>query len=284
MEFFSIECFITVVRTGSFTRASEVLGRTQSAISQQIAKIESQLAKKLLNRAKIITLTPDGEYFYAYAKQIYDLQKEVQQHFLGSQIDGEVKFGLPEDFIAIFLDSVLSEFTQIYPNVVIKIECDLSLHLLERFHQHEFDMILLKVDTPESFNNSQEVWSERLEWVASKLFYQKYTEKDHSLPLVLSPPPCLYRSRALKALEDAKMDYRIVFTSSSYHSKVAAVKAGLGLTLLPVSMIPQHLFMLDRKKLSLPLLHDTHVSLLRHNLHDPIIQTFGDFVIKKLKH
>lgn len=278
---FAIECFIVVAQTSSFTRASQYLGRTQSAISQQIAKIESYLEKKLFVRGKNITLTVDGEAFYNYAKQIYDLHQQAIQHFKDPNVQGEVKFGLPEDFVTIFLDSVLQEFSRIHPNVTINIECDLSLNLLQRFKNHEFDMILLKINRPEDFENSLAVWSEKLEWVGNKHLIRSF-HIEKNLPLVLSPTPCLYRSRALEALDEASLKWQIVFTSTSYNSKIAAVKAGLGLTVLPRSMVPNHLGIINHS--DLPALNDTHVSLLKHNQNHPIIATFEKFIIKKLKH
>ena len=281
LDNFALEAFINVVEKESFTKASEYIGRTQSAVSQQIAKIEALLGKPLLIRGKNIALTPEGETFYTYAKQIYDLQKQAIQHFKSPSVKGEVKFGLPEDFITIFLDSVLSEFTRHHPNITINIECDLSLNLLERFKNHEFDMILLKVNQAQDVPNSLEVWSEQLEWVGSKMFSNKQ-DLTQDLPLVLSPPPCLYRLRAIESLEEKNIKSRIVFTSSSYNSKIAAVKAGLGITVLPRSMVPNQLHILNDSRL--PKLDDTHISLLKHDEKNTLISSFGDFIMKKLKH
>lgn len=278
---FSLECFLAVVKTGSFSKASESIGRTQSAVSQQIAKIELYLGKKLFIRNKNILLTYDGETFYHYAKQINGLYRQLIQQFRRSEVHGEVKFGLPEDFITIFLDSVLSEFTHIHPKVTINIECDLSLNLLDRFQKREFDLVLLKMEKIENSGNCVEVWSEELDWVGNKQHAQ-CLNLEKEIPLVLSPSPCLYRLRALTALEEKSINTHIVFTSASYNSKIAAVKAGLGITVLPKSMIPNYLYILNHS--ALPKLSDTHISLLKHNHHNLLVSSFGDFVLKKLKH
>jgi DNA-binding transcriptional LysR family regulator len=86
----------------------------------------------------------------------------------------------------------------------------------------------------------------------------------------------------VRALEEQNRNYRIVFTSSSFNSKIAATKAGLGLTVLPKSMIPGNLCAITHS--DLPVLHDTHISLLKHNDNNPLITSFADFIIKKLKH
>jgi DNA-binding transcriptional LysR family regulator len=275
----TLKCFIAVAESKSFTKASEIIFKTQSAVSQQISKLEQYFDKKLFFRDKIILLTKDGEVFYEYAKQIYQLQAQASNYFKHSKIQGEVKFGLPEDFITIFLDDVLNDFKIIHPDININIECDLSLNLLNRFAQDEFDMILFKMDDAKIIDKSQEIWSEKLEWVVSKSLAQSIQELK-TIPLILSPQPCLYRSRAIQALQASNLNYNIVFTSSSYNSKIAAIRAGLGISVIPKSMIPKDLKIL--KNNSLPKMDDTHVGLIQKDSENIVIASFTDFIMQKL--
>lgn len=277
---FGYECFLAVAETQSFTKASEKVKRTQSALSQQIAKLETLLGKPLFTRGKQITLTEDGKLFYAYAKKIMMLQHEALLHFTQPVIKGEVRFGLPEDFSALFLDQVLKAFYTQYPGILINIECDLSLNLLERFNQKEFDLILYKSSDSPATTMGQEVWSEKLEWVIVKEGYDKNFQ-NQSIPLILSPSPCIYRARALEALEAKSLKWHITFTSTGYNSKIAAVKAGLGITILPKSMIPQGFEAYPGNYL--PPLFDTHFCLLKHT-NTPQINTFEAYILNKLRH
>jgi molybdenum-dependent DNA-binding transcriptional regulator ModE len=93
----TLECFLAVADTGSLTRAAEVVGRTQSAVSQQMAKLEQDLGKTLFLRGKKFVLTPDGEILLGYARQIVKLQREAFDRFREPELEGEVRFGLPED-------------------------------------------------------------------------------------------------------------------------------------------------------------------------------------------
>src|SRR5690606_36431896 len=102
------------------------------------------------------------------------------------------------------------------------------------------------------------------------------------LPLVLSPSPCVYRARAIKALEQAHVKSRLVFSSPSYAGTIAAVKAGLGITVLPRTMIPAQLQALTHA--NLPVLEDTHICLLKQNNHNLALLSFEKFVLAKLKH
>ncbi len=274
----ALQCFLALADTRSFTKAADQVGRTQPAISQQMAKLENFLGKQLYVRGKVFSLTPEGEIFLSYARQIFALHREVIDRFKEPDLEGEVRFGLPEDFSSVFLSSVLTDFVRIHPRVLLNIECDLTLNLYERFKRKEFDLVLVKMNRPEDFPYGHEVWSERLEWAGSI----RSAEHMDTIPLVLSPQPCVYRTSALKALEQANKKWRLAFTSPSYAGTIAAVKAGMGITVLPRTMIPDDIDVLDL--LTLPPLEDTHVSLLKHSSDNVVINSFEGFVLKKLKH
>ena len=164
----------------------------------------------------------------------------------------------------------------------INIEFDLTINLFERFKKNEFDMVLVKMSMPEDFPNGIDVWSEKLEWVGDKNLLSTFYGNQKPLPLVLSPQPCVYRSRAISALENANIKWQVVFSSPSYNGTIAAVKAGLGITILPKIMIPNQLQTLNHT--ILPVLSDTHISLLKRNKINVAIASFEEFVLEKLKH
>jgi len=273
-----LQSFLAVAETGSFTRAAERVGRTQSAISQQMARLESQLGAPLFIRGRVLALTPEGEVFLSYAKQMAALHCEVMDRFREPELEGEVRFGLPEDFAHVFLSDVLASFSRLHPRILLNIECDLTYHLFERFKRREFDLVLVKMSRPEEFPNGQAVWSEPIEWVGDGALLQS----GKPLPLVLSPQPCVYRAHALSALQDAGHRWRLVFSSPSYAGTVAAVEAGMGITVLPRTMIPHTLDVLQA--VSLPALHDTHISLLKHTPDNSAINSLETFVLNTLRH
>lgn len=273
----TVQCFIAVAETASFTKAAERVGRTQSAISQQMTKLENLLGKPLLIRGKTFALTPEGEIFLGYARQIFALHREAMDRFKEPELEGEVRFGLPENFASVYLSEVLADFSRIHPRILLNIECDLTLNLFDRFKKKEFDLVLVKMNRPEDFPNGLEVWSEPLKWVGDATLI----DPNKPVPLVLSPQPCVYRASALKTLENAGRSWRLVFSSPSYAGAVAAVRAGMGITVMPHTMIPSDLSALDTALL--PKLAGTHVSLLKHRADNPAINSLEEFVIKKLK-
>ena len=245
-----------------------------------MAKLELDLGKTLFVRGKKFVLTPDGEILLGYARQIVKLQCEAFDRFREPELEGEVRFGLPEDFASVFLTGVLREFSQLHPRILLHIECDLTVNLFERFKKKEFDLALLKMSRPEDFPNGIDVWTEALEWVGNPSFFA--ADSNLPIPLVLAPQPCVYRSRALQALESDKRKWRVVFSSHSFASTIAAVRAGMGVTVLPRNMVPHNLEIVKRQK-STPALQDTHISLLKHDATNPAVNSFEQFVLGGLR-
>lgn len=275
----TLTCFVAVAEAGSFTRAAEKVARSQSAVSQQITKLEKQIGKPLFRRSKHLTLTPEGETLLTYARQIIQLNRDALDRFKQPELQGEVRFGLPEDFASVFLADVLSEYNALHPRILLNIECDLTINLFSRFKKKQFDLVLVKMNRPSDFPNGIDVWSESLEWVGNRSFF---ANRNQPLPLVVSPHPCVYRARAIEALEKIKRDWRVVFSSQSYASTVAACKAGMGVMVLPRNMVPEDIAIV-RKARGIPKLDDTHISLLKHNANNGAVNSFEKFVFDKLR-
>ena len=101
------------------------------------------------------------------------------------------------------------------------------------------------------------IWREPLVWVAADGFSLQNRDR---LPLVPSPEPCVYRKRALHALKSAKLDFCIAYKCGSLAGSLAAVKSGLGISVLPKEMVPKDLHFLNSKLL--PDLRDTEIALI----------------------
>ncbi len=273
----SLQCFISAAETASFTKAAQIVGRTQSAVSQQIAKLENILDKQLFKRGKVLELTNDGKDFLDYAKQILTLHNQAIDHFKEPDLKGEVRFGIPEDFASVFLYDFLAEFTRNHPNISFHIECDLTLNLYENFKKKKLDMVLLKMPCPRGIDFATHISSEKLCWVGN----EKLAKKQKILPLVLSPEPCVYRASAVKALDKKKIKWKVGFSSHSYAGNIAAVRAGIGITILPQKMVPSDLKII--KSDLLPKLDSTDISLLKITDKNPAVNSFEEFVIKHLK-
>ncbi len=277
LDALTLHSFLEVAETGSFTKAAVLVGRSQSAVSQQIAKLEAHLGKRLIVRGKTLSLTDDGQLFLSYARRIHALHREVLDRFNEPELEGEVRFGLPEDFASVYLSDVLAEFARIHPRILLSIECDLTLNLYDRFRARKFDLVLVKMNRPEDFPNGIVVLQEPLAWVGNPGLVQS----EGVLPLVLAPQPCVYRAAALRTLEVSGRPWRLVLTSPSHAGTIAAVRAGLGLTVLPRPMIPDGLSAVSSDLLPSP--GDIHVSMLKHRVDNSALNSLENFVLGKLR-
>ena len=259
LDTISLKSFIAIAETGTFSHAADTVGRTQSALSLQIKKLEESLGCELFARtSRKVTLTEQGEIFLGYAKRIVQLQWEVYSRLKEPDIEGEIRLGTPEDFATHYLPDVLALFRKYHPRIQLNVSCDLTLNLVDGFRRGEFDIILVKRD-PKATKGGTKVWREPLVWAAAA-----HWQPEKPLSLVLSPQPCIYRARAIAALDRAKKPWHIAYTSPSLAGTVAAVKAGLGITVLPQNMLPTGIHPI-RSEIKLPELADAEIALMKRD-------------------
>ena len=272
-----VRSFATIAALGSFTRAASRLGRQQSTISLQVQRLEETLGLKLLTRTpRSVALTSDGESFLQSARRILDLNDEIIARAQEPDMRGVVRLGTPEDFATRHLPDVLSRFAQAYPAVSLEVTCDLTLNLLKRFRAGDFDLALVKRERSLEMSGVR-VWREPLVWAAGD---RDFWLGSAPLPLVVSPAPCVYRQRATDALDRAHRDWRVAYTCGSLAGSLAAVKAGLGVTVLPKGMVPSDLRVIDGNPL--PKLRDTEVALLQGEALSPAAGRLRDHMIRSL--
>lgn len=225
-----LRSFVSVVDAGGFTRASERVHRTQSTVSQQIRRLEDDFGRVLLNRnGRTVTPTEDGERLLSYARRILSLAEEARDVLARPSSEGAVRLGIPEDFAAYRLTKLLAKFARSRPGLRLDVRADQSKYLRRDLERGELDLALLKRDAGEKGGIA--VWPERVHWVTSRT--NPIDTKVNSVPLIFFPTGCLYRARAIHAIEAAGRAWHMAYTSSSLSGIQAAVAAGLGLSILP---------------------------------------------------
>ena len=231
-----LRSFVAAVDLGSFTRAGETVGRTQSAVSLQMQRLEELLEVRLFERGTHrVRLTTEGSLLADYARRMLALNDEAVGNLGRPKIAGSVTLGAPHEYTASLLPVILGKFARSYPRVSLEVTCDLSRNLLARQARGEFDLVVALHDDPQAAQG-EKVLDEPLTWITS---VDHSHHQDRTLPLVVAPPPCIYRGRMLQTLEQRARPYRIAYTSSSYSGILAAVRAGLGVTLLASSTVPE---------------------------------------------
>ena len=105
------------------------------------------------------------------------------------------------------------------------------------------------------------MWRERLVWACAARLAEAFGVHARETPLVVSPAPCVYRKRAQMALDMAGRAWRVAYTSTSLAGAQAAVRAGLGLAVLPAEMVPEDFAVLGAAS-GLPALDDVEIALI----------------------
>ncbi len=273
-----LRAFVAVAEAGSFTRAGARLGRSQSAVSLQIQRLESQLGVQLLSRDPRHTApTPSGEALLIQARKLLRLNDEIVAGVIEHNLEGEVRLGAPEDFATAHLPDVLGDFSRAYPHVNLSVTCDLTLHIMEKMSKGELDLALIKRE-PLGPELGARVWREPLVWVAAGLSVLIAHE---TLPLIAAPAPCVYRKRAISALDAVGKPWRIAYTSPSLAGQHAALRAGLGVTVLPREMAPPDLLLLNADD-GLPALADTEIALVRAKTLPIAAERLAEFIFAAL--
>jgi DNA-binding transcriptional LysR family regulator len=227
-----LKSFVSVVDSGGFTRAGERVHRTQSTVSQQIKRLEEDVGQLLLIRnGKDVTPTEAGERLLSYARRLLSLAEEARDVVGRPGHQGAIKLGIPEDFAAYRLAKLLAAFSRSHPQLRMDVRADQSAYLRRDLERGELDLALLKRDAGEKGGiASIACWPERVHWVTSKNHPREI--KTGSVPLIGFPLGCLYRARAVHALESAGRAWHMAYTSSSLAGIQAAVAAGMGLSIL----------------------------------------------------
>lgn len=254
-----VRAFVAVAEAKSFTRAGVRLGRTQSTISLQIKRLEEQLDAELFSRdPRNVVLTAQGEALLAQARRLLRLNDEIVGEIFEHALEGEVRFGAPEDFATTHLPGILGDYARAYPHVSLSVTCDLTLNLMDKMAQGELDLALIKRE-PIGANVGQPVWHEHLVWVGAG---EDVLPKDGAIPLIAAPAPCVYRKRAISALDQVGRPWRVAYTSPSLAGQHAALRAGLGITVLPTEMVPGDLITFGPEH-GFPPLADAEIALVR---------------------
>ena len=225
-----LRSFVSVVDSGGFTRAGEQVHRTQSTVSQQIKRLEDDVGQPLLNRSsKDVTPTEAGERLLSYARRLLSLAEEARDVLARPDSEGAVRLGIPEDFAAYRLTKLLATFSRSHPGLRLDVRADRSVNLQRDLERSELDLALLKRDAC-CGKDGIAVWPERVHWITSKS--HPHDTRVGSVPLIGFPAGCLYRARAIHALESAGRAWHMAYTSSDLAGIQAAVAAGMGLGIL----------------------------------------------------
>ena len=223
-----LRSYVAICQHGSFSRAAAQSGRTQSALSMQMRRLEGLLGKHLFRRTgRGVVPTPEGEVFLGYATRILALGDEANARLRHTQNAGGVRIGLAEEIAGAALPAALGRLHRAHPDVLLDVVVEHSVALGRRWSEGALDVLICpgSVVTGDALTT----WNVELQWVCAP----GYAVQQRPLDVVAFAAPCLWRRRMIEALVALGRDHRVTFTSQSVAALQAAIEHGLGVGVLP---------------------------------------------------
>ena len=279
LEIDLLRAFVAVATHRNFTHAAAAIGRTQSAMSMQVKRLEEIVDLTLFDRSnKSVALTADGETLLGYANRLLLLNDETLSRLREPAADGLVRIGAPDDYATYLLPQVLASFSKLYPRVQVEVICDNSPDLLRLLDRGQLDIVF--ATHPLDDISGEVIRRETLHWLAAPGFHH---DSEQPLPLVMWPQGCACRDLALRALEKSDLTWRIAFTARSTAVIHSAVASGSGVTVAEASTIPADFEILDGSP-GFPDIQDIVISLHRNTKAlSPAITLAADHISREFK-
>jgi DNA-binding transcriptional LysR family regulator len=210
---------------GGLAQAANRLGRTPSAISLQMKRLQDDLGTVLFRkRGRGLALTEAGEVALTHARRILAMHDELLDSIQGASLAGNIRIGCPQDFASI-LPSVLSQFASFYPRMQVELLIEGNSSLAEAIEKSRIDLAV--VIGHEDRSAAQTVGKLEIVWIASSAFVPP---QGQPMPLAVLGPQCAFRKCVIQHLDETGMPYRIAASSPSLDGLWAALLGGLGIT------------------------------------------------------
>ncbi|MCA0201425.1 MAG: LysR family transcriptional regulator [Proteobacteria bacterium] len=262
---------------GSFARAAVRLGRSQSAISMQIKKLEQQAGQKLFRKSgRTLQRTAAGDALLSYARRIIALNDEAATSVGAAAAAATVRLALPQDFAEDVLPAIIAQFCREWPGVHIEARAGRNYTIADDIAEGRLD-VAIAFSRPEDGGGKPIVRLPMI-WVAPT----KPIISKAPLPLVLYDHACLFRQAAMDALDADGKDWRLALTTPSLPGVWAALRAGVGISVRTPYALPANMRDVT-KALRLPSLPAVDVRILAGTDLSPAAADLREITARVLK-
>lgn len=221
-----LRTFLAFADAGSLAHAAATVGRTPSAVTAQMQRLQELVGEPLIERAgRGRVLTPAGEDLALHARRILAVHREAWLALKGARAGGEVRLGVTQDFLAAGLPELLRDFARHYPRVSLALRVGRTRELAAELVAGAVDVLIAMRAGPAP--DEVAVIDEPMLWLMSADGLAGAAEP---LPLALLDPPCGFRDAGLAALNRDGRPFRFAATSPSLAGLMAAVRSGLAVT------------------------------------------------------
>lgn len=254
-----LRTFVAVADLNTFAAAVAAVCRTQSAVSQQMQRLEQLVGKELFARhGRNKLLTEHGIQLLGYARKILRFNDEACMSLMFSNLQGVLTLGASDESADTILPFLLNRISSVYPKLALDVSVKRNAFMVEMLKENEVDLVVT-THRPGQFD-SLTLRTSPTHWYCAAEYV---LQKGEPIPLVLLDDPSPFRDMVLAALNEAGIPWRLAYVASTLPAVRAAVKAGLGVTARPVEMMSPDLRVLGQSE-GLPSLPDTEY-LLCHN-------------------
>lgn len=266
--------FVHAAQSGSLSATAVRVGRTQSAVTMQIQRLEETLGQTLLHRSGSgVRLTGNGARFLAYADRILKAHDEAISAFSDKGLHGSIIFGSPEDYLMGFFSTLLKGFGTRFPAVEIKVVSAPTVELRTLLRSRQVDIAL--VSTMDLNDPEEIVRTEPLVWVGSKPTLELHDFGD-IVPLALPASNAMDHKGACDAMARARMRYKIAYASNSLAGLIALARSGLAISVMTREAVPADLYILSTPLPQLPRLGV--VIAFAEPQQPPTVKAFADHI------
>src|SRR5437868_7632611 len=261
-----LRTLVAIADHDTFVAAASAVQRTQSAVTQQMQRLEETIGLSLFERqGRAKQLTRHGNKLVEYARQLLTLNDEALRVLREGDLTGSLRIGAPHDVADTILPVLLSHIARASPALRLEIHVGRSPFLMESLRRGEID---LTVSTREDtvldgilLRTSPTMW-----FCAADFLYERGT----TVPLILADEPSLFRKLSLEALKQAGVPWRAAYLAPSLIGIKAALRAGLGITARSIDLLGPDMRMLGEND-GLPRLPDVNYYLwARPNAVNPV--------------
>lgn len=260
-----LRTLVAFADTGTLAKAATVVGRSPSAVTAQMQRLEDAVGIPLLEAVgRRRTLTEAGERFVGHARRILAAQNEAWLSVSGAIADGRIGIGMTQDFADTELAAHLNTFARSHPRVRVDLRVGRTVDLSDDLTDGSIDLLVAMRTAVAP--DEVKVIREPMHWLCAE---NGLVGQDHELPVALLDPPCTFREAALKALETNNKRYRIAATSQSLAGLWTAVRAGIAVTVRTSRSIAEGITRAP-SHLKLPKLPEAEFCIrLREDAEDP---------------
>lgn len=281
-----LRAFVLIAEEGSFTRAARLVGRTQSAVSMQVQRLEGLLGQTLLERGRggAVRPTVHGQRLLDEARELLALHDRIWRAFKTPAVQGTVRLGTPDDYALRYLPQILARFAAAHPAVDVEVLCLPSEDLVPRLEAGDLDLSLVsEAATRADWPGAVTLLRGPLAWITSEAHGAHRRDPlplalDNTRPHASRPTDCAWARSALAALDTAGLRYRVAYRSATQTGTLAPVLAGLAVAVGPASWLPPGLRALAPGE-GLPPLPDFGILLLKgRQPQQPVTDALADHI------